>query len=234
MGLVDDKQRWIANVALLRRAERSSPAGEEIAAVRTDLERAVGRTVSRALAARLLGVSQTALSRWIDSRDVPVVMTPNGRREVPLHTLMELMEAVEERRRTSYDRHPLASVLRQRRDRAEALDMGKILPARYRRDRPHGHRGPELRSLAYHRAVAQRLDPQIVGDARDRLRRWRSEGKLHPRYAEQWERLLSRPLPHIARLIGSDTQRTRDLRQNSPFAGTLSEPERQRVLETLR
>jgi hypothetical protein len=63
--------------------------------VRASVERAVGPTVGRAASARLLGVSQTALDRWIASGDVPVALTPGGRREVPLAALAELIDAVE-------------------------------------------------------------------------------------------------------------------------------------------
>jgi hypothetical protein len=37
----------------------------------------------------------------------------------------------------------------------------------------------------------------------------------------------------IRRIIGEDGERERDLRQNSPFAGTLSEPERRKLLAEL-
>ena len=42
------------------------------------------------------------------------------------------------------------------------------------------------------------------------------------------------PVPEVAKLISADTAAGRDLRQNSPFAGMLSEAERQRVLEKVR
>ena len=232
MSLVGEKEQLVNNVIRLKRAERVCPGSEEILAVRRDLERAAGATVRRAMAARLLGVSQTALDRWIAQGDIPSVLTPESRREVPLHALVDLVEAVDERKRTTDDRHPLASILRQRRSDAERLDPQIILPRRYRRrERVHGHRGAELRSLAYHRAVAQRLDERIVEEARQRLERWRSEGKIAPRYASRWEEILSRPLPQTARFISSDSQPARDLRQSSPFAGTLSERERRRILE---
>lgn len=234
MSLIADKEQLFRHIVRLKRAEQLSPAREEIAAVRSDLERTVGPTVRRAMAARLLGVSQTALDRWIAQGDIPSVITPSGRHEVPLRALIQLVEAVEEEKRSGDGRHPLASVLRQRRSVAEQLDPRMILPTRYlRRDRNRGHRRAELRSLAYHRAIGQRLDAQLAGEALDRLREWRSEGKIDPRYAEQWEEVLSRPLPRIAKLIGSDSERARELRQNSPFAGLLSEPERRRVLETV-
>jgi hypothetical protein len=67
-------------------------------------------------------------------------------------------------------------------------------------------------------------------DAEDRLARWRSQARIDPRYARQWQKILAKPHAQIARLIGADTPRMRDLRQSSPLAGALSEPERRRVL----
>jgi hypothetical protein len=45
---------------------------------------------------------------------------------VPVGVLVELIEAVEERRATRGTRHPLASVLRERRVDAESLILGRI------------------------------------------------------------------------------------------------------------
>lgn len=214
----------------LRQAERASPAGDVIVDVRGDLEAMVGPTVRRAAAARLLGVSQTALDRWIAKGDVPVVLNPHGGRQVPLNSLVELAADVEERR-AGGDPNPLASVLRRRRSDAEKLDLGTTLPARDGRPRGEGpHRGPELRSLAYHRAVAQRLDARVVEDARSRLRRWRSQGRIDGGTADRWDEILSWPAERIATFIGDDSEEARALRQSSPFAGILSEREREHVL----
>lgn len=230
MSSIAEREQLVRNVVRLRRAERVSAASQDIRAVRADLERTVGRTVPRAMAARLLGVSQTALDRRIHSGDVTAVLTRTGRREVPLHALVELIEAVEDRR-SHGDRHPLASVLRGRRSDAERLDPQTILPPRYHGEDRHGHRGAELRSLAYHRAVAQRLDDRIVEEALERLRRWRADGTIDRVYADRWEEVLSWPLPRIAKFIGQDSEEARDMRQSSPFPGALSEPERRRVLQ---
>lgn len=234
MSLIGEKERLVSNVVQLRRAERACPASEEIEAVRGDLERRIGPTVTRAQASRLLGVSQTAFDRWIGQGDISVVITPSGRREVPVHALLDLIEDVEDHSRTHAERYPLASVLQRRRAEAQQLELGTILPTRYRRrGGEHGHRPAELRALAYHRAVAQRLDAWTVKEALHRLRRWRSERKIDPRYADQWEEILSWPLPRISRLISQDSERARALRQSSPFAGVLHERERQRVLDAV-
>lgn len=231
MSAIAEKERLVGDVVRLRRAEGGSSAREDIAAVRADLEHMAGPTVTRAVAARLLGVSQTALDRWIAAGDVPVLITRSGRREMPLQTLVELIEVVRERRLTNpRDRHPLGSVLRERRSEAERLSTSGLLTEAERRRSGDGHRGAELRSLAYHRTVARRLDVKILRDARDRLARWRSQARIDPRYAQQWEEILAKPSSQIARLIGDDTPRMRDLRQSSPFAGALGEHERRRVL----
>jgi hypothetical protein len=196
----------------------------------------VGATVTRAVAARLLGVSQTALDRWIATGDVPLLVTPRGRHELPLRWLVESIEAVQEHRLTHpEDRHPLGSVLRVRRSEAQRLNTSTLLRGADRHERAGDgdHRRAELRSLAYHRAVAQRMDESVVQEARDRLARWSSQARIDPRYAQRWQTILVSPPAEIARTIGKDTSRMRDLRQSSPFAGTLSEPARQRALATV-
>lgn len=54
------------------------------------------------------------------------------------------------------------------------------------------------------------------------------------RYANEWLDLLKRPVHEIRKAISADDQRGRDLRQSSPFAGLLSEPEWRRILEEVR
>lgn len=230
MNAIATKERLVSDVVRLRKAERdaSATARRDIGAVQADLESMIGATVSRALAARLLGVSQTALERWIDTGEIPVLIAPSGRREVPLHALVGLVELVWERRLAKpQDRHPLGSVLRERRIEAARLTASPLLIANDRADSDRsGHRRAELHSLAYHRAVARRLNETIVREAEHRLARWSAQGRIDPRYAGQWREILAQPRPQIGRLIGEDSPQMRDLRQSSPFAGTLSEPER--------
>jgi hypothetical protein len=186
------------------------------------------------MAARVLGVSQTALDRWIAHGDIAAVVTATGRREVPLSAILDIAAAVDQRKEMTGEKHPLASVLRERRSDAAEMDPEEILPTRYRRTRDaYGHRRAELRSLAFHRAVARRLDERLVDEARHRVRQWRGSDRIDPKYADDWEKVLSWPIPKIARLITQDSQRARDLRQNSPFAGVLNGPERQRILESV-
>jgi hypothetical protein len=90
-----------------------------------------------------------------------------------------------------------------------------------------------LQSLAYHRLVAERLDDRILGDARQRLRRWRRDGRIDPRWAEEWDRILSMPLLGIAKAISADSPKARELRQSSPFAGVLTPQERQRLVRAV-
>ena len=226
-----DATEAIENILRLRSAERLADPHlrAEIASVREFLEGLVGATIRPAQAARLLGLSQPALNRWIDKREIPTVMTVEGRREIPLSELVELLEEVEQARDESGSR-PLAGVIRERRRRSsEEIDLNRLLPRR----RPRAHRVAELHSLAYHRLVAERLDEYLVDHARRRLRRWREEGRIHPRWAEEWEEILAMPVPRIAKAIGEDTQNARELRQSSPFAGALTEQERRRLLRAV-
>lgn len=227
-NLIDDALR-------LRRAARlvDEPAWSEIETVLSNLEELIGRTVSRAEAARLLGISHTALDRWIDKGEIPSVVTPRGRREIPVSEVLDLLEEMENHRNEGWHAD-LASVIRERRERASAIDIEQLLPARLRRQsKPRRHRAAELNGLLYHRLVAQRLDDKTVADARRRLERWRQDGRIHPKWADAWDILLSEPLSAIARTISADSARAQELRQTSPFAGVLTEQERRRLNRTV-
>jgi hypothetical protein len=221
----------VRNVLRLRRAERlaSGRARDEIAVVREFLEELIGPTVRPADAARLLQISQPSLNRWIDREEISTVITPSGRREIPLAELVRMLEDVE-RARDEGESRPVSSVIKERgRRSADTIDIDRLLPRRAGR----GHRTAELQSLAYHRLVAEQLDDNIVGDARRRLARWRRDGRIDSRWAQAWERILAMPLDRVTKAISADTPRARELRQTSPFAGVLTPQERNRLVRAV-
>ena len=225
MALVDRKQLLFENITRLRRVGRLVPDNEDLFAVRLGLEQELGETISRRLAAKLLGVSHTALERWIESGDVPLVFTLAGRQEVSVAALLDLYEAVRSNETDGTVRHPLAAALRSRQHAAERLSVDWPPDGK---DSSHDH--THLRGLAYHQAVAGRLRKETVADARYVLYRWREQGRIDPVYAERWDRVLAMPLTSIREAITAAGTDADDLRQNSPFAGALTEPERRRVL----
>jgi hypothetical protein len=227
MGL-RERERILENIARLRRAEKKTPSAD-IAAVREDLESQLGGTVSRSLSANLLGVSHTALNNWIAAGDVPVVISERGRREVTIPTLLELQDQIAKERKLGKRKlHMLEPIMTEARHRAERMRPRAGSSSRRRSD---PHRVPELRSLAYHRAIASRLRRPMIADAERKLRRWKEDGKVDPRHAEAWEEVFAMPMAEIRKAITADDERGRDLRQNSPLAGLLSEPERRKILE---
>jgi excisionase family DNA binding protein len=219
----------LEHILALRRTERelAPEVHEDIAAARAFLEDSVGPTVRQAEAARLLGVSRPSLLRWLDKGDIASIQMPTGRREIPLPELLDLLERLEPIRAAGHKR-PLARVLHERRRQAEKeIDLNRLLPRRA------GYRTAELQSLAYHRLVAERLDDELLTEARRRLQRWRNSGRVDARWADEWERLLNLPRSRLAKAIAADTPRARQLRQASPFAGALNEHERRRLADAV-
>jgi hypothetical protein len=222
----------IGRILDLRRVEQGADASvrNDVASAREYLEGLVGPTVRPAIAARLLGISPPALHRRIENGDVAAVMTPEGRREVPLTELLELVEEVERARDEFGEGRPLTRVMNERRRRAsESIDLDRLLP----RPRGRTHRVADAHSLAYHRLVAERLDQAMVDSARRRLEKWADAGRVHPSWADAWREILALPLNRIARAIASDTARARELRQTSPFAGALNEQERRELVRAV-
>lgn len=228
MSLVSRKEELLENIVRLRRAGREAPGNHDIAAVRSALERELGATVSRRLAGRVLGVSHTALDRWIKSGDLPVIYSSEGRVEVPVPALLDLYEAVDADG-LDRPRYVLTPTMVRQRDAARRLSVDDI--------KDHDKRGPHdrarARSLAYHRAVARRLRKPMVEEARHVVFRWREQGRIDQRYADRWERLLDRPVPEIRRALVEESEEADDLRQNSPFAGLISEAERRRIVREI-
>lgn len=212
----------------LRRAERNSPGNPDIGSVRLHLEEILGGVAKPAFAARVLGVSRPALRRWIEKKDVPTVIGPDGRSAIPLPLLVELSEAVE-KGRAAGRKHVLEAAISEGRDRADRLPRNLAEPRG-----ENSLEGADLRSLAYHRAVARRLDRQTVDVALALLRHWRRTGSIDPRYADAWERILEGPVRDIKKFLEDEGDEARDLRQNSPFPGLLSEPERRAVLSRVQ
>jgi hypothetical protein len=229
MPSVIQSRKLIDGIVRLRRAERIPAAAADVATVRRELEAQAGATLSRSRAALILGVSQTALDRWVTAGRIPTVLTPRGRREVPRQFVVELREAIDSL--PERGGHSLAAALAARRRAAERLgESGRAgsTPA------PEGHLTAERRSRAYHEVVARRLDAGTIADARARVERLADEGHLHPRHAERWRELLARAPAEVAAAIAADDEAGSDLRQNSPFAGVLNEQERLRIIETVR
>jgi hypothetical protein len=231
MGAVERKEALLENILRLRRAERDVPGNHDLVAVRTALEAELGETVSQRLAARFLGTSHSSLQRWTRSGDLPLVFNRAGKREVPVVELVRLREAVDaERRKGRRRRHVLEPKLTAGHARAERLHPEHLLKSG---EGWSGHGRPERQSLAYHRALSKQLRRPMVDEALHVIWKWRDEGKLDERYARQWEDVLRQPVSEVKRAISTDSPFARDLRQNSPFAGMLSEAERRKIADEI-
>ena len=96
--------------------------------------------------------------------------------------------------------------------------------------RLQGHKTAEMRSLAYHRRVAEKLsaDASLLARASAKVDAALGEAgsALAPHYARGWRRLLDGPKADLLAFLVSDSQEARDYRQASPFAGALSARER--------
>lgn len=225
-----DREEILDSIVRLVEAEEQSPRElrSDIALVRERLEDELGRTVRPSEAARLLDVTRPALKRWIDKGEVPTVLTRSGRREIPVTEVVSLLREVERARREGSER-ALAAVVRERRHAADAVDIDSVLPPRKGRT----HRVVELQSLAYHRLVADRLTPDVLDRAAAQLQRWERTGRIHKKWADEWRRVLDKPLEDVQKVLRSNSVRAKELRQTSPFVGLLTEQERKRLLEAV-
>jgi excisionase family DNA binding protein len=111
--------------------------------------------------------------------------------------------------------------------RIRRVDLEAILTPALTRD--------QLKAIWLHRAVAGRLvaDPATVlakaASNLDRLAAIHPDG-MAARWLERWRQILNSGTEAVLDVLTSRSPSATDLRQNSPFAGVLSEPERHAVL----
>jgi excisionase family DNA binding protein len=113
--------------------------------------------------------------------------------------------------------------------RIERQDVERLLESTSTRD--------QRRSRWLHAAVAGRLaqDPErVVERARGNLRRLQATHARRNPWLARWARLLAGDPEAILAVLTDDSAEARELRQNSPFAGVLTEPERSRALAAFR
>jgi hypothetical protein len=98
------------------------------------------------------------------------------------------------------------------------------------------HRLAEERSIALHRAVADALrrEPSHLQVVRQRLHRWREEGRVHPHYADEWSALIEGPFEDLLRMLVDEGDRARALRQSTPFVGIIDPRTRWRIWREVR
>ena len=228
MGVVADKRRWFEQVVALRRAERAAPGVREIPLVRSQIEEQIGSALSMSMAASVLDVSEATIRRWVRRGTLPTVITGQGRTGIPVGPLADLHEEVA-RQRAQGRRHVLEPAMTAAQQAAQRM---RIDPAAAPAGDPHGR--SLARALAYPRAVARKLTRAMADEALHRVWEWESQDRIAEEYARRWEQLLRGPLPAIRAAISATGPDADDLRQSSPLAGALSEPERRRILAEVR
>jgi transcriptional regulator with XRE-family HTH domain len=92
----------------------------------------------------------------------------------------------------------------------------------------------DRRSLALHRAIAQRLrqDPQAAIEAAEtNLERMRSQHPHARGLLDEWSSILTRPVDSVVEAMIDPSMHARDLRNATPFAGVLTDVERTAVYD---
>jgi hypothetical protein len=98
------------------------------------------------------------------------------------------------------------------------------------------HRLAEERSIAYHRAIAERLDGEkdILEHARRRVQSWLDSSGEAPFYARKGAEILAGETDLIAAFLVKRSELADELRQSSPFAGALRPQERWEIWNRTR
>lgn len=95
----------------------------------------------------------------------------------------------------------------------------------------------ERQSVWLHTAVAGRVvkDPDgSLARARTNITKMRAAHAAPVPWLDAWERLIDRGAQAIVKVLVADTPESVELRQNSPFAGVLTDVERRKVLDAFR
>ena len=88
-----------------------------------------------------------------------------------------------------------------------------------------------------HCKIVQKVsrDPILLDKAKANLSRWSADfDGPKPRYLQEWQEILKKPWPMIAEIMTRMSEDATRLRSSSPFAGILSERERDQIYAAFR
>lgn len=95
----------------------------------------------------------------------------------------------------------------------------------------------KLKSLYLHKAVINELrkdEESVIRIARENIEAWRDNHRadgMSVKYLDEWSKVLDEGTAHITEVLRGVDEYSCDLRQNTPFAGVLSEEQRLEVLQ---
>ena len=122
-------------------------------------------------------------------------------------------------------------------DRIQLGTLKRALAVMGRRPRMevvNTHRGERV-TMELHRALANKLrtDPQVLDVVPDNLARLRARlrSPIGQKWVDRWTELVDGPVDLLILGMLADTPEGRELRQNSPFAGALTQGERVAAIE---
>ena len=88
-----------------------------------------------------------------------------------------------------------------------------------------------------HCKIVQKItrNPSLLEKAKANLLRWSAKkNQPNPRYLREWQEILDKPWPTIAEMMTSMSENATRLRSSSPFAGVLTEKEREQIYAAFR
>lgn len=203
----EEREQMLEGLLGLRRVRALLPSNPDVERGISGIEAALGESVPQRTAARALGVSHPELSKLITAQKLSTVDSARGQAKVSVTSLVELIEA----RGEAEDAPIKLSVKRREKAKAreaaapvDGRDITQIL---------------EMRALAFHRALARNLDRPMVDRAKEIVEEWRASGELTPDQADEWDKILDRPVDDVASRMTEYSPAGTELRKNSPFNG---------------
>jgi hypothetical protein len=100
-------------LAVRRTARRGGDVQHELEPIIEELRGDLDETMSKAQAAKVIGVSVPTLDNWIDERIVPVNRVASGRPRVPRDTALDLAERVADLRQRGRERNLIIALVDQ-------------------------------------------------------------------------------------------------------------------------
>jgi excisionase family DNA binding protein len=109
-GTTEELVQNLIDLKVARRSSRGKPA-ERVRRVEGRVLKSVGNGITKAVAARVLGVSVPTVDKWIARGQIPTVANGSGPRRVALGPLVDLATLVEELRESGQTEGLVAAAL---------------------------------------------------------------------------------------------------------------------------